>query len=96
MESEVPRPRRGMETAWLGPRGAGDEACAGRNLSFVQQPGISDVLKTALLNRVEDLTNARTDRLTFSRASGKIAQWVALAALVLGVPSRGVMVQTYP
>jgi len=65
------------ENAWLQARSTGEPPGAGPVYSlnlittgFVQQPGVSDVLKAALLNRVEDLTNARADRLTLSRGSG--------------------------
>ena len=50
---------------------------------FVQQPGVSDVLKSALLNRVDELTNARTDRLTLTRGTGNVPQWLGLAALAI-------------
>ena len=86
------------ESAWLQSRAASEPPGAGPVYSlnlvatgFVQQPGVSDVLKTVLLNRVEDLTNARTDRLTLSRASGSIPQWMALAALVLVTQLVGAM-----
>ncbi len=86
------------ESAWLQSRAVSEPPGAGPVYSlnlvatgFVQQPGVSDVLKTVLLNRVEDLTNARTDRLTLSRASGNAAQWVALAALVLVTQLVGAM-----
>jgi hypothetical protein len=58
---------------------------------FVQQPGASDVLKAALLNRVDDLTNARTDRLTLGRGAGNIPQWVGLASLALVTQMIGAM-----
>ena len=58
---------------------------------FVQQPGVSDVLKSALLSRVDDLTNARTDRLTLSRASGNIAQWISLIAFAVVTQFIGAM-----
>ncbi len=86
------------EAGWLQSRAGGEAPGTGPVYSlnlvatgFVQQPGVSDVLKTVLLNRVEDLTNARTDRLTLSRASGNVAQWVALAALVLVTQLVGAM-----
>ena len=69
------------ERNWLAGHGAGAapgaDAAFSLNLittSFVQQPGTADVLKTALLNRVDDLTNARTERLTLGRmrAGGKV------------------------
>lgn len=58
---------------------------------FVQQPGVSDVLKGALLTRVDDLTNARTERLTLSRGAGSIPQWVGLAALAMMTQMVGAM-----
>lgn len=78
------------ESAWLQSRALSEPPGTGPvytlNLvatGFVQQTGVSDVLKTVLLMRVEDLTNARTERLTLSRASGNVNQWVALAVFVL-------------
>ncbi len=58
---------------------------------FAQQPGVSDVLKSALLTRVDDLTSARTDRLTLSGGAGSIAQWVGLAALAIVTQLVGAM-----
>lgn len=78
------------ERDWLSARGAGEapgtDPAFSLNLittGFVQQPGTSDVLKAALLNRVDDLTNARTERLTLGRAAGNVPQWLGLAALAL-------------
>lgn len=64
----------------------GTEAVFSLNLittGFVQQPGSSDVLKNALLSRVDELTNARTERLTLGQAAGNVAQWVGLVTLAV-------------
>ena len=58
---------------------------------FVQPPGVSDVLKSALINRVDDLTNARTERLTLSRGAGSIPQWVGLTVLAIVTQLVGAM-----
>ena len=78
------------ETNWLRDKATGEapgnQPIYSLNLittGFVQQPGVSDVLKGVLMSRVEDLTNARTERLTLSRASGSIPQWVGLTALAI-------------
>ncbi len=86
------------ERDWLSQRGAGEAPGTGPAFSlnlittgFIQQPGASDVLKSALLNRVDELTNARTDRLTLGRAAGNVPQWVGLVALALVTQVVGAM-----
>ena len=86
------------ERAWLRSGSVGEPPGAGPVYSlnlittgFAQAPGVSDVLKTALLTRVDDLTNARTERLTLSRGSGSIPQWLGLAALAMMTQLVGAM-----
>lgn len=86
------------ERDWLSKRGTGGAPGTGPAFSlnlittgFIQQPGASDVLKAALLGRVDELTNARTERLTLSRAAGNIPQWVGLVALALVTQIVGAM-----
>lgn len=76
------------ERDWLAGRGTGEAPGTGPAFSlnltttgFVQQSGTSDVLKAALPNGVNDLTNARTDRLTLGQGAGNIPQWLGLVAL---------------
>lgn len=86
------------ERDWLQTRALGDPPGAGPVYSlnlittgFVQQPGASDVFKSALLTRVDDLTNARTDRLTLARGTGSVPQWLGLAALAIVTQLVGAM-----
>lgn len=86
------------ERDWLSKRGTGGAPGTGPAFSlnlittgFIQQPGASDVLKAALLGRVDELTNARTERLTLGRAAGNVPQWVGLVALALVTQMVGAM-----
>jgi glutamate/aspartate transport system substrate-binding protein len=89
------------ERDWLHNRGTGDPPGGGPVYSlnlittgFVQQPGVSDVLKAALLSRVDELTNARTDRLTLSHASGNVLQWISLLAFAIVTQFAGALAVT--
>ena len=86
------------ERDWLAERSRSEAPSAGPAVSldlvttqFVQQPGTSDVLKAALLNGVDDLTNARTERLTLSQTGNNIPQWLGLVALALVTQMIGAM-----
>lgn len=86
------------ERDWLLSRASSEPPGAGPVYSlnlittgFIQQPGVSDVLKGALINRVDDLTNARTERLTLSRGAGSIPQWAGLTVLAIVTQLVGAM-----
>ncbi len=78
------------EPAWLRDGGQSDPpgAASAYSLSlaatgFVQEASVSDVLKSALIARVDELVAARTDRLTLARAAGSVPQWLGLTALAI-------------
>jgi arginine exporter protein ArgO len=48
---------------------------------FVEQTRSSDVIKTLLVQRVDELTNARTERVTRMRRHDDISLWFGLAVL---------------
>lgn len=50
---------------------------------FAEQTHHSDVIKTLMLARVDELTNARTERVTRMRRTADVPLWVALVSMAL-------------